>query len=78
MQGHLKNITPKQFKSFLIFKGLKHIRTTGGHEIWSRNDLRRPAVIQTHEDPIPESIVKNNLRTINSSKEELLNYLLKN
>jgi len=77
MTGHLKNITPKQFKSFLIHKGFKHLRTKGGHEVWSRSDIKRPVIIQTHEDPIPEFIVNRNLKTINSTKNELLDYLKK-
>ena len=75
MQGHLRNITPKQFRAFLIHKGLKHIRTNGGHEVWSRSDMTRPVVIQTHESPIPEFVVLNNLKTINSSRQELLTFL---
>ena len=66
----LKNIKLSVFRQFLLFKGLKHIRTNGGHEIWARKDLTRPVVIQTHEDPVPEHIIKNNLRTIKSNRQE--------
>ena len=58
-----------------MYKGLKHTRTKGGHEIWSRSDLTRPVVIQTHENPVPEHIIKNNLRTINSDRKEFEEWL---
>lgn len=71
----LKNIKLSVFREFLLFKGLKHIRTKGGHEIWSRSDLTRPVVIQTHENPVPEHIIKNNLRTIKSTRTEFEEWL---
>lgn len=55
--------------------GLSHIRTEGGHEVWSRKDLLRPVVVQTHIDPVPEFIVRNVLRTIGSSKEDYIEFL---
>jgi predicted RNA binding protein YcfA (HicA-like mRNA interferase family) len=58
-----------------LYKGLKHTRTKGGHEIWSRSDLTRPVVIQTHENPVPEHIIKNNLRTINSDRKDFEEWL---
>ena len=75
--GKLKNISPKIFRSYLLYCGLKHIRTKGGHEIWSAKNMTRPVVLQTHVDPIPEFIVKNNLRTIGKSEEHLLGFLEK-
>ncbi len=71
----LKNIKLSVFREYLLFKGLTHIRTKGGHEIWSRKDLTRPVVIQTHENPVPEHIIKNNLRTIKSSRIEFEEWL---
>jgi len=44
--GNLQNIDLSDFQSFLFEKGLKVIRTKGGHEIWSRKDLKRPVVLQ--------------------------------
>jgi len=73
--GKIKNITPKQFREFLDYQGLKHIRTKGGHEVWSRQDLTRPVIIQNHLNPIPEFVVKNNLHTIGSTKQELLDFI---
>lgn len=75
MIQNLKNIPLKDFRKFLGHKGLKCIRTNGGHEVWSRKDLLRPIIIQSHVDPIPEFIIRNNLRTLNSNKDELLEFL---
>lgn len=72
---NLRNVTITEFKAFLTYKGLKHIRTSSGHEIWSGKKLLRPVIFQTHIEPIPEFIIKNNLRTIGSNKKELINFL---
>ena len=61
----------------MLSKGFKHIRTKGGHEIWSGKDALRSIVIQTHEDPIPEFIVRNNLRSMNLSTQDLVEFLNK-
>lgn len=73
--GKLKNISLKIFRRYLQHCGLKHIRTKGGHEIWNAQNLTRPVVLQTHVDPIPEFIIKNNLRTIGKAEEHLLKFL---
>jgi hypothetical protein len=74
MRRSLKNISLKDFRKFLKYKGLKVIRTTGGHEVWSGKDLLRPIILQTHIDPVPEFIIRNNLRTLGSNKNELLEF----
>ena len=73
--GKLKNISLKIFRRYLQHCGLKHIRTKGGHEIWSAKNLTRLVVLQIHVDPIPKFIVKNNLRTIGKTEEHLLKFL---
>jgi predicted RNA binding protein YcfA (HicA-like mRNA interferase family) len=73
--GKLKNITLKTFRLYLLHCGLKQIRIKGGHEIWSAANLTRPVVLQTHIDPVPEFIIKNNLRTIGKNEDHLLNFL---
>ena len=75
--GKLKNIPLRTFRGYLIYCGLSHIRTKGGHEIWSAKRLLRPVVLQTHIDPVPEFVVKNNLRTIGKSEDHLLEFLKK-
>lgn len=74
-QNPLKNIPLKTFREFLSYMDLKHIQTEGGHEVWSRKDLSRPVIIQTHIDPVPEFIVKNAFRTINATKEDYIEFL---
>lgn len=73
----LSNISISEFRQVLEFVGCKYIKTEGGHEKWSRKDLRRPVIFQTHINPIPERIIKNNLRTLQISRTEFLKYLEK-
>ena len=77
MADSLKNISLKKFRSFLLFKGLKHIRTNGDHEIWAAKHLNRPVVLQSNIDPVPEFIIRNNLRTMGLTSIDLLNFLNK-
>ena len=71
----LSNIPLKDFRSFLANAGCNLIRTKGGHEIWTRKDLSRPIVVQTHESPIPEFIIKNTLRTLGLTISDFFNIL---
>jgi len=71
----LKNISVAAFRSFLTKQGCNHIRTKGGHEVWSRSDLFRPIIFQTHIDPIPEFIIKNNLRVLGLTKKDFFSTL---
>lgn len=75
MPESLKNIGLKDFRRFLISQGLKLIRTKGSHEIWSRKDLTRPVIIQANKDPIPNFIIKNNLRTLCLKANDLIEFL---
>lgn len=72
---HLKNISVAKFQAFLDLVQCSHIGTNGGHEKWARADLRRPVIIQTHEEPIPEFIVKNNLRVLGYTKKDFFDIL---
>ena len=69
-----KNIRLKDFRKFLENHGMKCIRTKGGHEIWSRSNLHRPVIIQSHIDPVPLFIVKNCLRNMNLKMSDLEDY----
>ncbi len=73
--GGLKNIDLRTFRAFLTYKGLKKIKTEGGHEKWSKQELLRPVILQTHIDPVPEFIIKNNLSTIGSNRKEFEEWL---
>lgn len=73
--GRLSNISLRRFRGFLESKELKCIDTVGGHEKWVRADLRRPVILQTHVDPVPEFIIRSNLKTIGATIKELIEYL---
>lgn len=75
--GTLSNISIDDFRSHLLANGLECIRTTGGHEVWSKPGMTRPVILQTHIEPIPEFIVKNNLRSIGKTRKEFEEYLRK-
>lgn len=69
-----KNISLNEFRKFLEYHGMKLIRTSSGHEVWSKANLLRPVILQTHVDPIPVFIVKNNLRTMGLTLKDLEDY----
>ena len=48
--GTLSNITIERFRDYLRENELTCIRVTGGHEVWSKDGLSRPVIIQTHID----------------------------
>ena len=72
---HLRNVPLKLFREFLIEKGCICNRANGGHEHWSRTDLKRPITIQTHIDPIPEFIIKNALVQLGLSKKDFTDWI---
>lgn len=77
----LSNIPVADFRNFLLSKGLNLIKDgkgPGGHEKWSRIDLDRPIIIQTHIDPIPEFIVKQVLRHLKMDRETFFKAYSKN
>ncbi|MCH5310749.1 MAG: type II toxin-antitoxin system HicA family toxin [Prevotella sp.] len=65
----LSNISLKDFRTFLFEIGCNRVRTEGGHEVWTKEGLTRPIVLQTHIDPIPEFIVQNTLRNLGITKK---------
>ena len=73
----LSNISISQFRQFLTDIGCKCISVEGGHEKWHKEGCLRPVVIQTHINPIPEFIVRNNLRSLGLSKTDFINWLKK-
>lgn len=68
--ARLNNVSIAEFQAFLELAQCKFIHIKGGHEKWTRSDLRRPIIFQTHINPIPEFIVKNNLRILGCSKSD--------
>lgn len=72
----LSNISLDIFRRFLKKAGCKHIRTEGGHEVWTKKELTRPIIVQTHIDPIPEFIIKNALRNLGLTKKDFFDIML--
>jgi predicted RNA binding protein YcfA (HicA-like mRNA interferase family) len=52
----ISNISTPLFRKFLKKAGCNKIRMSGGHEVWSRDDLDRPIVIQSSKKIVPEFI----------------------
>jgi len=73
--SNLKNISLKTYRDFLKDMGCSCIRTSGGHEHWSRKDLLRPITFQSHIDPVPEFIIKNGLRILKLTKDDFVEWL---
>lgn len=64
----------QKFSKILRGGGCKHIRTNGSHEIWARNDLKRPIVIPVNKKEIKEYVVKNTLNNLGMNQEEFWEY----
>jgi hypothetical protein len=71
----LKNVKLSDYRDFLAKVGCKHTYTIGGHEKWTRSDLMRPIIVQTHESPVPEFIIMNALRNLGLTKKDFFNIL---
>lgn len=71
----LKNISISKFESFLELAGCKFVRKNGGHCVYSRSDLTRPLVFQSHIDPVPEFIILVLLRGLGYSKRDFFDIL---
>ena len=70
-----KNIPLGKIRNYLVSRGLKRIRTTGGQKIWGGEGLQRPIVLQSHIDPIPEFIVRQILRSLDETDDDLKQFL---
>ena len=71
----LSNVSISLFRKFLFDIGCKRISIERGHEKWHKDGCLRPVIIQTHIDPIPEFIVKNNLRSLGLTRNDFINWL---
>ena len=74
---NLSNVSVSEFRAIMLLLGLSKVRTKGGHEAWMKAGMTRPAIVQTHVDPVPEYVLRNNLRIIGISREEFLTLLEK-
>lgn len=71
----LSNVKLSDYREFLSKAGCKCIGTEGGHEKWSKQNLTRPIIVQTHIEPVPEFIIKNALRTLGLTKKDFFEIL---
>jgi len=71
----LKNIPLRIFRQYLVWNGLEHIRTKGGHEVWNKKGIERPVVLPTHEDPVYEFVAKNALRNMGVDANDYIEFL---
>ncbi len=68
----LANVSVSEFRAILLRLGLRKVRTKGGHEAWMKEGMLRPVILQNHVDPIPEFVLRNNLRNLGLGKEAFL------
>lgn len=73
--GVLSNISVAQFRLLLAGLGLHCVRKKGGHEMWRRDGMTRTVVFQTHVDPVPEIVIRTNMRTLGLSRDEFVRLL---
>jgi len=71
----LCNIPVKDYRDFLSKVGCNISGIEGGHEKWTRKDLTRPIIVQTHESPVPEFIIRNALRNLQLTRKDFFNIL---
>ncbi len=71
----LSNVSIAEFETFLDLAQCKFVGVNGGHNKWTRSDLYRPIIFQTHIEPIPEFIVRNLLRIMSYSKADYFDIL---
>lgn len=71
----LSNISVREFRAVLTLLGLSLVRTKGGHEAWMKEGMLRPVIFQSHVNPIPEFIIRNNLYNMGISKAEFISIL---
>ena len=58
-------------RKILIHVGCKQLGINSGHQKFTRSDLRRPIIIQTHVDPVPEFIVLQIMRTLSLKRADM-------
>lgn len=71
----LSNVSLAIFRQFLFAMGCTRVSTEGGHEKWKKPGCLRSVILQTHVDPVPEFIVKNNLRTLGLTRTAFTDWL---
>ena len=65
-----------KFAKFLEYIGCEFARQEGSHLIYKRSDLLRPIVFPASKE-LSLTVITNNLRTLNISKEKYLEIIVK-
>jgi hypothetical protein len=71
----LSNIPLSVFREFLFDMGCERVSVEGGHEKWRKEGCLRSVILQTHIDPVPEFIVRSNLRTLGLTRKDIENWM---
>jgi predicted RNA binding protein YcfA (HicA-like mRNA interferase family) len=71
----LKNISLAEWRRYLKSLGLNKHRTKGGHEMWGKTGLTRQITFSNHIEPIPEMVIRSNLRTLGVTREQFCEWL---
>ena len=71
----LTNISLKDFRKFLKKAKCEYAYDHKGHEFWVRSDLYRKVTFQAHIEPIPEFVIRNNLKTLGVEKNDFFDIL---
>lgn len=73
----LSNISIADFKEYLENLGCVRVDNgNDGHEKWEKEGMTRPVIFQTHIDPIPEFIIRNNLRNLEITRKEFADWYI--
>jgi hypothetical protein len=65
------NVSLSLLRKILIHVGCKQLGINSGHQKFTRSDIRRPIIIQTHIDPVPEFIVLQIMRTLSLKRADM-------
>ena len=75
MTRRYANLPLREMRRFLKAIGCEIVRTKGGHELWWREGLTRPLVLQTHIAPVPARIVRSLLSDLEMTIQDLTKIL---
>lgn len=56
------------------YAGCRQVSSVGGHEKWEKDGCLRSVILQSHISPVPEFIIKSNLRTLGLSRADFMGY----
>ncbi len=66
----------KDLERVFLLAGFRFVRQEGSHRAYVKDGLPRPVVIPTYTE-VPVSIIKNNLKTAEMSREQYFQLLLR-